>query len=105
MFVDSPYSDNIDSFGDPETIFEPLDLLRLKWCSEPSVLGGRGRHRQSIKYAHFDSRCTPAFFDHSDLDQSMSFATTRDLARSGIRPQLEVKYLSLGNPTADYTND
>ena len=25
----------------PETILEPLDLLRLKWCSEPSVHGGK----------------------------------------------------------------
>ena len=25
----------------PESILEPLDLLRLKWCSEPSVHGGK----------------------------------------------------------------
>ena len=23
-------------------VLEPLDLLRLKWCSEPSVHGGKG---------------------------------------------------------------
>ena len=27
--------------GLPESILEPLDLLRLKWCSEPSVHGGK----------------------------------------------------------------
>ena len=72
MFIDSPFSDNIDYSDDAETIFdelnrldflpaneayrdntrklldlpesilEPLDLLRLKWCSEPSVHGGKG---------------------------------------------------------------
>ena len=26
----------------PESILEPLDLLRLKWCSEPGVHGGKG---------------------------------------------------------------
>ena len=26
----------------PESILGPLDLLRLKWCSEPSVHGGKG---------------------------------------------------------------
>ena len=26
----------------PETVAEPLALLRLKWCSEPSVHGGKG---------------------------------------------------------------
>ena len=25
----------------PESVIEPLDLLRLKWCSEPSVHGGK----------------------------------------------------------------
>ncbi len=25
----------------PESVLEPLDLLRLKWCSEPSVHGGK----------------------------------------------------------------
>jgi len=29
----------IDVLGLPESILEPLDLLRLKWCSEPSVHG------------------------------------------------------------------
>ena len=32
----------IDLLNLPETILEPLDLLRLKWCSEPSVHGGKG---------------------------------------------------------------
>ena len=31
----------IDMLGLPETILEPLDLLRLKWCLEPSVHGGK----------------------------------------------------------------
>ena len=31
----------IDILGLPESIMEPLDLLRLKWCSEPSVHGGK----------------------------------------------------------------
>ena len=25
----------------PESVPEPLDLLRLKWCSEPSVRDGK----------------------------------------------------------------
>ena len=32
----------IDLLHLPESILEPLDLLRLKWCSEPSVHGGKG---------------------------------------------------------------
>ena len=32
----------IDLLNLPESILEPLDLLRLKWCSEPSVHGGKG---------------------------------------------------------------
>ncbi len=32
----------IDLLNLPETILEPLNLLRLKWCSEPSVHGGKG---------------------------------------------------------------
>ena len=31
----------IDMLGLPESILEPLELLRLKWCSEPSVHGGK----------------------------------------------------------------
>ena len=31
----------IDMLGVPTTMIEPLDLLRLKWCSEPSVHGGK----------------------------------------------------------------
>ena len=31
----------IDMLGLPESILEPLDLLKLKWCSEPSVHGGK----------------------------------------------------------------
>ena len=31
----------IDMLGLPATVIEPLDLLRLKWCSEPSVHGGK----------------------------------------------------------------
>ena len=31
----------IDMLGLPTTVIEPLDLLRLKWCSEPSVYGGK----------------------------------------------------------------
>ena len=31
----------IDMLGLPATVVEPLDLLRLKWCSEPSVHGGK----------------------------------------------------------------
>ena len=46
------YSDNtrkeldhrilVDMLGLPESILAPLDLLRLKWCSEPSLHGGKG---------------------------------------------------------------
>ena len=32
----------VDLLGLPESVLEPLDLLRLKWCSEPSVHGGKG---------------------------------------------------------------
>ncbi len=33
----------VDLLGLPEDkVLEPLDLLRLKWCSEPSVHGGKG---------------------------------------------------------------
>ena len=31
----------INMLGLPESVLEPLDLLRLKWCSEPSVHGGK----------------------------------------------------------------
>ena len=31
----------IDVLGLPTSIWEPLDLLRLKWCLEPSVHGGK----------------------------------------------------------------
>ena len=31
----------VEMLGLPESIIEPLDLLRLKWCSEPSVHGGK----------------------------------------------------------------
>ena len=31
----------IDLLNLPEAILEPLDLLRLKWCNEPSVHGGK----------------------------------------------------------------
>ncbi len=31
----------IDMLDLPQSILEPLDLLRLKWCSEPSVHGGK----------------------------------------------------------------
>ena len=31
----------IDVLGLPTSVLEPLDLLRLKWCSEPSVHGGK----------------------------------------------------------------
>ena len=31
----------IEMLGLPESVLEPLDLLRLKWCSEPSVHGGK----------------------------------------------------------------
>ena len=31
----------VDMLGLPTTVIEPLDLLRLKWCSEPSVHGGK----------------------------------------------------------------
>ena len=31
----------IDMLGLPRGVLEPLDLLRLKWCSEPSVHGGK----------------------------------------------------------------
>ncbi len=31
----------IDMLNLPPTVLEPLDLLRLKWCSEPSVHGGK----------------------------------------------------------------
>ena len=32
----------VDMLGLPKRVLEPLDLLRLKWCSEPSVHGGKG---------------------------------------------------------------
>ena len=31
----------IDVLGLPTSILEPLDMLRLRWCSEPSVHGGK----------------------------------------------------------------
>ena len=31
----------IDMLGLPGSLLEPLDLLRMKWCSEPSVHGGK----------------------------------------------------------------
>ena len=31
----------IEMIGMPESVLEPLDLLRLKWCWEPSVHGGK----------------------------------------------------------------
>ena len=31
-----------EMLGLPKSIMQPLDLLRLKWCSEPSVHGGKG---------------------------------------------------------------
>ena len=31
----------VDMLGLPESILGSLDLLRLKWCSEPSVHGGK----------------------------------------------------------------
>ena len=31
----------VDMLGLPESLLGPLDLLRLKWCSEPSVHGGK----------------------------------------------------------------
>ena len=37
----------IDLLNLPETILEPLGLLRLKWCSEPSVHGGKGTAPQN----------------------------------------------------------
>ena len=30
-----------DMLGLPTSVLEPLDLLRMKWCSEPSVHGGK----------------------------------------------------------------
>ena len=32
----------IDLLKLPESVLEPIDVLRLKWCSEPSVHGGKG---------------------------------------------------------------
>ena len=32
----------LDLLGLPDTVLEPLDVLRMKWCSEPSVHGGKG---------------------------------------------------------------
>ena len=32
----------IDMLDLPASVLEPLDLLRLKWCAEPSVHGGKG---------------------------------------------------------------
>ena len=31
----------IDMLGLPKTLLEPLELLRHKWCLEPSVHGGK----------------------------------------------------------------
>ena len=31
----------VDLLGLPDTVLEPLGVLRLKWCSEPSVHGGK----------------------------------------------------------------
>ena len=31
----------VEMLEQPESVIEPLDLLRLKWCSEPSVHGGK----------------------------------------------------------------
>lgn len=30
-----------EALGLPETILEPLNKLRLQWCAEPSVQGGK----------------------------------------------------------------
>ena len=38
----------IDLLNLPESILEPLDLLRLKWCSEPSVHGGKGKGTDGV---------------------------------------------------------
>ena len=32
----------VEMLGLPESVLDPLELLRLKWCSEPSVHGGKG---------------------------------------------------------------
>ena len=32
----------LDLLGLPDTVLDPLDVLRMKWCSEPSVHGGKG---------------------------------------------------------------
>ena len=39
----------IDLLNLPESILEPLDLLRLKWCSEPSVHGGKPTAPKSVR--------------------------------------------------------
>jgi len=31
----------VELLGLPESILQPLDLLRRKWCNEPSVHGGK----------------------------------------------------------------
>ena len=38
----------IEVLGLPERVMEPLALLRLKWCSEPSVHGGKSTAPQSV---------------------------------------------------------
>ena len=38
---DLDYRVLIEMLGMPESVLEPLNLLRLKWCSEPSVHGGK----------------------------------------------------------------
>ena len=38
----------IDMLGLPTTVIEPLNLLRLKWCSEPSVHSGKKTAPTSI---------------------------------------------------------
>ena len=38
----------VDLLNLPESILEPLDLLRLKWCSEPSVHGGKQTAPDSV---------------------------------------------------------
>ncbi len=38
----------VELLGLPESVLEPLDLLRLKWCSEPSVHGGKGTRPEGV---------------------------------------------------------
>ena len=45
----------VDLCGLPERILDDLDLLRRKWCSEPSVHGGKGTNPKNLQQKFYDN--------------------------------------------------